>query len=180
MNGVEIRGLSKSFGKVKAVDGLDLVVGSGQVFGLLGPNGSGKTTLIKLLLGLIRPDEGEATVLGRSISAGIELEKIGYMPQETALYDDLTVHENLKLFGGIYGMKRRQFLVREDEVLGIVDLRQRGNFLLSELSGGQRHRISLAVALLHSSMSLPLGWTRRFVPPSGTHFTPSRSRGSPS
>ena len=150
MNGVEIKGLCKSYGKIKAVDGLDLVVESGQVFGLLGPNGSGKTTTIKLLLGLIKQDSGDAFVLGRSISKGIELERIGYMPQETALYEELTVHENLKLFGGIFGMKKGALLDREEEVLGIVDLKGRRDSLLSELSGGQRHRISLAVTLLHS------------------------------
>ncbi|MGA1872969.1 MAG: ABC transporter ATP-binding protein [Thermoplasmatota archaeon] len=150
MNAVEVRGLSKTFGKVRAVDGLDLDIEKGQVFGLLGPNGSGKTTLIRVLCGLLRPDEGSATVLGESIGRRSYLPRIGYMPQETALYEDLTISENIRLFGGIYGVKGDPLRTREKEVLTLVDLYHRRDFVLSDLSGGQRHRVSLAVSMVHS------------------------------
>ena len=150
MNAVEIIGLHKSFGKVKAVDGLDLTIEKGQVFGLLGPNGSGKTTTIKVLCGLLKKDKGEARVLGEKVRSRSYLPRIGYMPQETALYEDLTVGENLKLFAGIFGLKNSRFEQREKEVLELVDLYERKDFLLSNLSGGQKHRISLAASMLHS------------------------------
>jgi ABC-2 type transport system ATP-binding protein len=149
MNAVEITGLKKSFGKVKAVNGLDLNIEKGQVFGLLGPNGSGKTTTIKILCGLLKKDKGEARVLGEKVRSRSYLTRIGYMPQETALYEDLTVRENLKLFAGIFGLNRQEFLDREKEVLELVDLYERKDFLLSNLSGGQKHRISLAASMLH-------------------------------
>lgn len=150
MNAVEIKGLFKSFGKVMAVDGLDLDIEKGQVFGLLGPNGSGKTTTIKVLCGLLKKDKGEARVLGEKIRSRSYLPRIGYMPQETALYEELTVRENLKLFAGIFGMKNSQFKEREKVVLDLVDLYERRDFLLSNLSGGQKHRISLAASMLHN------------------------------
>jgi len=150
LNAVEIKGLYKTFGKVKAVDGLDLVIEKGQVFGLLGPNGSGKITTIKVLCGLLKKDRGEAKVLGEKVRSRSYLTRIGYMPQETALYEELTVHENLKLFAGIFGLKNSQFKEREKEVLDLVDLYERRDFLLANLSGGQKHRISLATSMLHS------------------------------
>lgn len=150
MNAVEIEGLCKSYGKVKAVDGLDLKIKKGQVFGLIGANGSGKTTTIKILCGLLKPNKGRADVLGRKAGDPSYLPEIGYMPQETALYEELTVHENLKLFAGIYGLKRSDFLRREKEVLEMVNLLDRIDFPLADLSGGQKHRISLAASMIHS------------------------------
>lgn len=147
---VEAKGLRRSFGKVVAVDGLDLQVRKGEVFGLLGPNGSGKTTLIRILCGLLKADRGEASVLGERAGSRSYLKRTGYMPQEIALYEDLTVHENLKLFGGIYGMKKDEFRARERELLTMVDLYDRKDFVLSALSGGQKHRISMAAAMVHS------------------------------
>ncbi|MFW3146909.1 MAG: ABC transporter ATP-binding protein [Thermoplasmatota archaeon] len=150
MKAVEVKGMKKSFGKVKAVDGLDLDIDGGQVFGLLGPNGSGKTTAIRILCGLLRADEGESKVLGELVGKRSYLARIGYMPQETALYEDLTIHENLKLFAGIFGLQRKVFLERERVVLDMVDLYHRKDFVLSDLSGGQRHRVSLAASMVHS------------------------------
>lgn len=149
MKAVSARGLEKHFGSIRAVDGLDLDIPQGILFGLLGPNGSGKTTLIKMLCGLLRPKEGHAEVLGEPMGTRSYLTRIGYMPQETALYKDLTVHENLKLYGGIFGLGRDEFRRREAEVLKMVDMLDRRDFILSELSGGQRHRISLAVSMVH-------------------------------
>jgi ABC-2 type transport system ATP-binding protein len=150
MNAVEIKGLTKAFGKIKAADSLDLTVGTGTIFGLLGPNGCGKTTAIKMLLGLVRPDSGEAKVLGRNPGDRGSLHEVGYMPQETAMYEELSVGENLKLFAGIHDLTGKEFLKREDEVLGLVNLRDRRDAVLSTLSGGQRHRVSLAASMIHS------------------------------
>lgn len=149
MDAVKVNGLKKHYGKVIAIDGLDLSVPKGTVFGLLGPNGSGKTTTIKVLCGLLKPDAGSASVLGKDIKDRSYLTRIGYMPQETALYEDLTVHDNLKLFAGIYGLSKERFIRREKEVLDMVDLFKRRDFPLSDLSGGQRHRVSLAASMIH-------------------------------
>jgi ABC-2 type transport system ATP-binding protein len=149
MKTIEVNSLKKSFGKIKAVDGLDLTVEKGTVFGLLGPNGSGKTTTIKILCRLLKQDSGKASVLETDISDRSYLKRIGYMPQETALYEDLTVHDNLKLFAGIFGLDRETFRRREEEVLRAVDLLPRKDFPLTDLSGGQRHRISLAASMIH-------------------------------
>jgi ABC-2 type transport system ATP-binding protein len=150
MSAISVKGLTRSYGSIKAVDGLELDVEEGQIFGLLGPNGCGKTTTIKMLLGLVRPDSGTATVLGMPAGSRGALDAVGYMPQETALYEELTVRENIALFAGFRGITGKDRLRREDEVLGLVDLRSRRSSVLSTLSGGQRHRVSLAVSMVHS------------------------------
>ena len=150
MSVVEIRGLEKSFGKVRAVNGLDLTIRKGEVFGLLGPNGCGKTTTIRILCGLTKPDRGECRILGSDLRKGNHLDQIGYMPQETALYEDLTVSENLRLFSGIYGLKKNEHKKIEEELLDLVDLLDRRDFTLANLSGGQRHRVSLVASMIHS------------------------------
>ncbi len=150
MKAVEVKGLSKSYGNIIAVSGLDLTVETGEIFGLLGPNGCGKTTTIKMLLGLVGPDSGAAEVLGIPVGKKGSLDGVGYMPQETALYEELTVRENLRLFAGVHGLSGKEYEVKEKEVLDLVDLGNRKGSVLSTLSGGQRHRISLAVSLLHS------------------------------
>lgn len=150
MKAVEVRSLKKNFKDVKALDSLDLDIEKGQVYGLLGPNGSGKTTIIRVLCGLLKADSGNATVLGYRAGSRKYLPRIGYMPQETALYEDLTVEENLRLFARVHGIKNSQFRKNRKEVLGMVDLYDRRKFLTSNLSGGQKHRISLAASMIHS------------------------------
>jgi ABC-2 type transport system ATP-binding protein len=150
LNAVEIRGLTKKYGSIKAADSLDLTIGEGVIFGLLGPNGCGKTTAIKMLLGLVRPDSGEAKVLGRRPGDRGSLSDVGSMPQETAMYEELSVRENLKLFAGIHDLSGKEYLRREEEVLGLVSLQDRKDAVLSTLSGGQRHRVSLAASMVHS------------------------------
>lgn len=146
---VETRGLTKKYGKFTALDNLNLRIGRGETYGLLGPNGSGKTTLIKILCGLKKPTKGEAMVLGSSVADPSISARIGYMPQETALYLDLTVHENLELFGELYGMNHEEIRREEDGLLKIVDLAGWRNSTIASLSGGMRHRVSLACSLLH-------------------------------
>lgn len=146
---VQTSKLTKRFGGITALESLDLSIEAGETYGLLGPNGSGKTTAIKILCGLLKPTSGAATVLGRGNPSKAVMQQVGYMPQETAVYLDNTVHENIHLFGGIYGIDGEKFLKREEEILKFVDLAERKNSLVSTLSGGMKHRLSLACALVH-------------------------------
>ena len=138
----------KSFGNFHAVDDLSFSVARGELYGLIGPNGAGKTTAIRLLTGLLTNDAGEIKVLGESPRNPELRPQVGYMPQETALYQDLTVRENLTLFGRLYGLTKRQIADRSDELLEFVELGSWGNTVVANLSGGMKHRASLAVALL--------------------------------
>jgi ABC-2 type transport system ATP-binding protein len=122
---------------------------NGEVYGLLGPNGAGKTTVIRILVGLIRPTSGDARVLDRPAGEKELAKRTGYMPQELALYDTLTVEENLDLFANLYEMERGRIEQRKLEVLRFVALEDRRDSIVYQLSGGMRHRASLAVALLH-------------------------------
>jgi len=142
------RGVVKRFGSLAALAGVTLEVPSGSVLGLLGPNGAGKTTLIRILLGLTSMTEGTAEVLGVPVPPRSVLERIGYMPQNRAIYTDLTVEQNLRFFGRLQGLDRSTLSARIDEVLSRVALGDRRRSLVSELSGGMQRRVSLAGALL--------------------------------
>lgn len=141
--------LRKEFGRLVAVSGLDLSIQKGALYGMIGPNGSGKTTAIKMLVGRLRPTSGRAKVLGEKVPLSTGLADIGYMPQEMAIYDDLTVSENLQLFGSLYSMEREAYVKSEEALLSMVDLAERRDSLVSQLSGGMRHRVSLACAMVH-------------------------------
>lgn len=140
---IEVRGLVKTFGAVRALDGLDLAIPHGELYGLVGPNASGKTTLIRLLNALDRPTSGLVRVLGAA--PGARSREVGYMPQDEALYPDLSVRENLRFFAGLYGTRLDG---REREVLSLVRLWEERHRVVGELSGGTRRRVSLAVALV--------------------------------
>ena len=144
---VVARGVRKRFGAVQALAGLDLAIGSGEIYGLLGPNGSGKTTFIRCLAGLVRPDDGTVTVLGTTARDAVGAGRVGYMTQAAALYGDLSVTENLAFFARLEGVVDVD--ERIDEVLRTVDLADRSRSIVSTLSGGMRSRVSLAAALLH-------------------------------
>jgi ABC-2 type transport system ATP-binding protein len=148
---VETRALKRHFGRIRAVDGVDLAVRAGETYGLLGPNGSGKTTLIRLLVGLLRPTAGEARVLGKPMPNKEVLSRVGYMTQADALYQDLTVWENLLFFGRVYGVSSRS---RLRELLELVELPDRADSVVATLSGGMRRRASLACALVHNPVLL--------------------------
>ena len=141
---VDAEGIVKQFGKQRALDGVTLRVRRGEVYGLLGPNGAGKTTLIRSLVGLVAPEKGTVTVLGRRMPQLEVLAHVGYMTQQAALYPDLSAEENVHFFGAIYG---RVDGVRE--ALEFVDLWDRRKSVVSTLSGGMRTRCSLACALVH-------------------------------
>jgi ABC-2 type transport system ATP-binding protein len=146
------RGLSKHFGKLVAVDKVDLAIPQGEIFGFLGPNGSGKTTAIRMLCGLLTPTAGSMSVLGLEIPAQAEKlrHRIGYMTQKFSLYDDLTVIENMQFMARIYGMGRRDANARIAQLLDRYSLKPMGDRRAAAMSGGQRQRLALAVATLHS------------------------------
>jgi ABC-2 type transport system ATP-binding protein len=148
---IQVEGLTKRFGKFCAVDHISFTVEKGEVFGFLGANGAGKSTTIRMLCGLLQPSEGTALVGGRDINRETELVKqnIGYMSQRFSLYDDLTVEQNIRFFGGIYGLPPSRLQERMRWVLDMADLRGRENSLTRTLSGGWKQRLALGCAILH-------------------------------
>jgi ABC-2 type transport system ATP-binding protein len=138
--------LRKAFGPIVAVDDISFELGAGRIYGLLGPNGSGKTTLIRLLTGLGRADAGTADVLGARMPSRVTLARIGYMTQGDGVYPTLTVGENVRFFGTVYG---RPDAASARVALEVVDLADRADAITANLSGGQRRRLSLACALVH-------------------------------
>lgn len=148
---VEAVDLRKRFGAIHAVDGVDLSLPPGRIYGLLGPNGSGKTTLIRLLIGLARPSGGQARILGKRMPSRQTLAQIGYMPQAEALYPDLSVGENLSFFGRLEGRVDPGSI---DRVLELVELSDRKGTPVLQLSGGMRRRLSLALTLVHEPQVL--------------------------
>lgn len=148
---IEASGLTRRFGSFTAVDGVSLAIEEGSIFGFLGPNGSGKSTVIRMLCGLLRPSGGEAKVLGYDIVRDGEAIKrsIGYMSQQFSLYADLTVMENLRFYAHIYGIPRREFRDRIEEVIEIVGIGDYRKRQAGKLSGGWKQRLALACALVH-------------------------------
>ncbi len=148
---IRARGLSKRFGTLLAVDGVDLTVPRASVYGFLGPNGSGKSTTIRMLCGLLTPGAGEIEVLGLKIPQQAEAlrKRIGYMTQKFALYEDLTVRENLEFLATVQGLSREQRRTRIDELLDAYNLADRARQLAGTMSGGQKQRLALAGAVVH-------------------------------
>src|SRR4030043_350011 len=146
---VETKNLTKMFGKFTALDKLNLRIEARTIHGLLGPNGAGKTTAIKILCALLKPTGGEGYIFGKKGPDRSILPQIGYMPQETALYPDLSVHHNLALYGELYGMSGRRIAERENELLRFIALEKWKNAPVANLSGGMKHRVSLACSMIH-------------------------------
>ena len=148
---IEVLGLYKSFGENLAVQGVNFEVEQGEIFSLLGPNGAGKTTTISMLSCLLRPNDGDARVMGHSIRSdpmGVKF-VLGVVPQDLALYEDLTARENLSFWGKMYGLRGSRLKLRVDEVLDIIGLRDRANERVGKYSGGMKRRVNIGVALLH-------------------------------
>ena len=148
---IDVRGLSRRFGSFVAVKDLSFSVEQGEIFGFLGANGAGKSTTIRMLCGLLRPSAGTALVGGVDVSADPEgvKRRIGYMSQKFSLYEALTVDQNIRFFGGIYGLSSERLEARRQFVLDMAGLTGRGNTLTRELPGGWRQRLALGCAILH-------------------------------
>ena len=145
---IVVENLTRRFGEFVAVDHINFEVKPGEVIGYLGPNGSGKTTTIRMLLGLLKPSDGKATVLGYDVFKQSEeiRARVGYMSQKFAIYDDLTTLENLTFYGGVYGINDK---VRIQHTLELVGLKGHENTLTRDMSTGWRQRLSLGIALVH-------------------------------
>lgn len=148
---VDVTGLTKDFGAVQAVRGVNLRVEQGEIFGLLGPDGAGKTTLIRMLVGIVDPTEGSGTVLGYDMISEREQIKrrIGYMSQRFSLYGDLTVAENIEYFSEIYEIPLEEKSHRRDQMLDFSRLHPFVNRLAQNLSGGMKQKLALACTLMH-------------------------------
>ena len=148
---IEAKGIKKYYKKVRAVDGIDLEVRQGEILGILGPNGAGKSTAISVISSLIRPDEGDVFFKGESIlknPAAIR-RVMGIVPQEVALYPDLSAAENLKFFGKLYGLRGEKLKTRMQEVLDLLELNGRAKDAVKNYSGGMKRRVNIGAALLH-------------------------------
>ena len=148
---IEVRDLTKSFGHFTAVDHLSFTVKRGEIFGFLGANGAGKSTTIRMLCGLLIPTSGSARVGQYDVTSQTELVKrsIGYMSQRFSLYDDLTVEQNIRFYGGVYGLEGERLEERMQWVLSMADLKGREESLTRTLSGGWKQRLALGCAILH-------------------------------
>ena len=147
---VEAHQVDFSYGRRAVLKGLSLQVPAGEVFGVLGANGAGKTTLIRMLVGLIRPRSGDLRVFGEAPSPRLA-RRIGYMPQLSALYQELSLRDNLDFFARMYGMADKDVRRRAVEsAIGLVGLWERRRDSILSLSGGMRQRASLAIALVHN------------------------------
>lgn len=151
-------GLRKTYGDVPAVDGISFTIAEGETYGLLGPNGAGKTTAISLIVGVLARDAGEVLIDGRRHDVNSLRSKalIGYVPQELALYGDLTARENLRFFARLYDLPRDTVAAKVDEVLATVGLSDRADDVAATYSGGMARRLNIAIGLLHRPRLLVL------------------------
>ena len=152
------RNLGKRFGELVAVDDVSFEIAPGETYGLLGPNGAGKTTVISIVAGLLRADGGEVRLGGRPVTTGgvAVRSAIGYVPQELAIYPDLTARENLTFFARLYRLPRAERAKRIDAVLELIGLRDRANELTKQYSGGMKRRLNIGLGLLHRPQLLIL------------------------
>ncbi len=155
---LEIRQLRKTYGSLAAVDGVSFTVQRGECLGLLGPNGAGKTTTLSMLAGLLTPDSGQVLIDGRALAGDTDPLKrqLGLVPQELALYEDLTAAENLAFFGALYSLEKATLHQRMADALAIVGLADRARDKARTFSGGMKRRLNLAAALLHDPQLLLL------------------------
>ena len=155
---LEVVGLVKRYGPLVAVDGVSFSVGAGEMVGLLGPNGAGKTTTVAMIAGLVTPDAGEVRVDGRPLKGDADplKRRLGLVPQELALYDELSARANLRFFGGLYGLAGAGLEAAMDRVLTLVGLAERGRDAVKTFSGGMKRRLNLAASLLHDPAILLL------------------------
>jgi ABC-2 type transport system ATP-binding protein len=148
---IQVQDLYKSFGDIHAVQGVTFEVQAGEIFSLLGPNGAGKSTIISMLACLLQPNQGDALVMGHSILRdSMEVKaSIGVVPQDIALYEDISARENLIFWGKMYGLRGPDLSQRVDEVLDVIGLSNRQKGRVSKFSGGMKRRLNVGIALLH-------------------------------
>lgn len=148
---IEVQDLVKKFGSFVANDHLNFTVSKGEIFGFLGANGAGKTTAMRILCGLSSPTSGKATIAGFNVYTQTEKIKknIGYMSQKFSLYDDLTVWENFRFYGGIYGLKTEKIRERTEELLGRLGLQGEKNKILKDIPLGWKQKLAFSVAIIH-------------------------------
>jgi len=163
--------LTRRFGDRVAVDDVSLEVRPSETYGLLGPNGAGKTTTIRMVCGLLTSDAGDVTVAGRPIGGRTRDGRalIGYVPQDIALYPDLSARENLRFFGRLYGLGGRALDARVDAVLEVVDLRDRAEDRVDSFSGGMQRRLNIGAGLVHEPLLLVLDEPTVGVDPQSRH-----------
>jgi ABC-2 type transport system ATP-binding protein len=168
---LEVKALKKSYGKVVAVDGVTLRCGKGETVGLLGPNGAGKTTTVSIIAGLLRPDSGEVLIEGSPLRGDTDpiKRKIGLVPQDMALYDELSTLENLTFFSALYGLDGARASRVIAEALDLVGLTDRAKDKVRTFSGGMKRRLNLAAALLHDPQILLLDEPTVGVDPQSRH-----------
>jgi len=148
---IETKNLKKHFGDIHAVDGIDLQIPKGELFGFLGPNGAGKTTTISMLSTILPPTSGEASILGNDIRKDAKNIKkiIGICPQEIVLYERLTAKENINLIAKMHGLKKADYKEKTDDLLGRMNLLDRANSLVKTYSGGMKRRVNVLMAVIH-------------------------------
>lgn len=146
---IEVRGISKRYGDLQAVDNLSITIEKGHIFGLLGPNGAGKSTTISMMCGLISPDQGTVQLNGEKPTDKATKHKIGLIPQSIALYEELSALDNLSFFADLYGLSAKTKIERMEWSLQFVGLQDRAKDTVSEYSGGMKRRLNLAASLLH-------------------------------
>ncbi|WP_273276617.1 ABC transporter ATP-binding protein [Maribacter polysiphoniae] len=151
-NAITVKDLTKTFGAFTAVNNISFEVGKGEVFGFLGANGAGKTTAMKMLIGILKPTSGIATVANFDVISHAEDVKksIGYMSQRFSLYNDLTIKENITFFGGIYGLKKADIKVKTKELIEELGLHDEANKLVGALPLGWKQKVAFSVSLLHN------------------------------
>ncbi|MGD8374919.1 MAG: ABC transporter ATP-binding protein [Acidobacteriota bacterium] len=155
---IEVRNLSKRFDKIQAVDAVSFRVAAGEIYGLLGPNGAGKTTTLTMLAGLLTPDDGTITVDGADLAArpGAVKASLGVVPQETAIYEELTARENLRFWAGMYGLSGRELEDAVGRALDQVGLSARADEPVRRFSGGMKRRLNLSLGLAHQPRAVLL------------------------
>ncbi len=171
MDIINIKGLYKTFGKIEAVRHIDLAIREGEFFGMLGPNGAGKTTTINILSTVLKADAGEVWIDGYDLKKDAARCKkaIGIVPQELALYDELTAKENLMFWGGLYQIPSREAAQRAESLLKLFELYDRRNSLIKTFSGGMKRRINIAAAMLHRPRILLMDEPTVGVDPQSRH-----------
>jgi ABC-2 type transport system ATP-binding protein len=155
---IQLRSVSKSFGNIEAVKNVSFSIDKGEIFGILGPNGAGKSTIVNILNTLVKPDKGDVIIDGVNINDDGDTIKLimGVVPQEIALYEELTAYENLMFWGGLYDIPKQELKENVNKTLEIVDLVNRKDDRIKTFSGGMKRRINIACSLLHNPKILVL------------------------